>query len=147
MPDIEGAKSHAVFLRTAISPATGCPHNWSKFGQRCFFLEKARRTWANAQQFCKTIGGNLASIHSAEEYNHLQQMTSEPTWIGGSACQEETNWFWTDGTTLDFTFWCPAQPDNTKEQCCLQMNTGVGQCWDDVGCSSMQQSICVMSLI
>ncbi|XP_054460803.1 type-2 ice-structuring protein-like [Anoplopoma fimbria] len=126
-----------------VNAGPACPGNWIPYGDRCFYLETTKKSWAQAEKNCQSLGGNLASVHSEDEYIFIQSMTTEPAWIGGSDCQERGAWFWIGGAPMDYTFWCPSQPDNTNDQCCLQMNIGDGKCWDDQPCNKAQKSICV----
>uniref|UniRef100_A0A3P8U5B6 C-type lectin domain-containing protein n=1 Tax=Amphiprion percula TaxID=161767 RepID=A0A3P8U5B6_AMPPE len=83
------------------------------------------------QSYCLGFGANLASVHSLQQYNWLRSMITAvtqgnpDTWIGGSDCQQEGKWFWSDGTPFKYSFWGPGQPDNHDGiQDCLQMNWG-----------------------
>nr|XP_046269528.1 type-2 ice-structuring protein-like [Scatophagus argus] len=126
---------------------TNCPLNWVLYQGRCFLFVPTQMHWAKAQENCLKQKGTLASIHNLDEYQFIQQLTTAEhlqTWVGGSDCQEEGLWFWIDSTHYDYNLWCPGQPDNSLDQCCLQINTGGGKCWDDVPCKSLNPSICVM---
>ncbi|XP_062384960.1 ladderlectin-like, partial [Sardina pilchardus] len=62
--------------------------------KRCFKFISTARTWAEAERFCLLLGGNLASVHSVEEYHFIQGLIvmhtngSPATWIGGSDAQQ-----------------------------------------------------------
>ncbi|XP_044047080.1 type-2 ice-structuring protein-like isoform X2 [Siniperca chuatsi] len=126
-----------------LNARNGCPPGWEPFDGRCFKLVTSRLTWAKAEKNCQAFGGNLASTRNSEDYNFIQQMTTELTWIGGSACQETNAWFWSDGTPMDKPLWCAGQPDGALAQCCLQINTGDGKCWDDQPCRNLLPSVCI----
>nr|XP_061791980.1 type-2 ice-structuring protein-like [Nerophis lumbriciformis] len=98
-------------------------------GLTAVVLQVSRFTQINArlilmQARCQSFGGNLASVHSDEEYAFIQTLTQVPTWLGGTDCQRTGAWFWIDGTPMMYRFWCLLKPDNDLKQCCLQMNTG-----------------------
>ncbi|KAF1383097.1 hypothetical protein PFLUV_G00150780 [Perca fluviatilis] len=67
-----------------------CPPGWTQFGSRCFTFYIQTKTWIDAETFCQTAGGTLASIHSAEEHTFLQDYinqvsgTYKDAWIGGT---------------------------------------------------------------
>ncbi|KAM4611645.1 ladderlectin-like [Polymixia lowei] len=70
--------------------ATKCRDGWTKYGCRCFIYVPTRRTWAQSEKNCLSLGGNLASIHSHQEYHDVQDMIKKltkgfpVTWLGGS---------------------------------------------------------------
>ena len=134
-------------VRVKFFAHTTCPSGWTLYSQRCFQFVPLQQTWADAQKHCLTIKGSLASIHNQEEYQFVQGLTTSllPTWIGGSDCQQESAWFWIGGPKMEFVGWCSGQPDNTKDQCCLQINTGGAKCWDDQPCNTPLPSVCVLT--
>jgi len=70
--------------------------------------------WLDADNFCGDIGGELASIHSAEENEFIWSLTHNDSrsWIGLNDIENEGEWVWTDGSEVDFLFWHSDQPDN-----------------------------------
>ncbi|KAG9347148.1 hypothetical protein JZ751_006075, partial [Albula glossodonta] len=106
-----------------------CPRGWDIFGSRCFKFVQTFRSWIAAEQYCLRFEGNLASVHSADEYNFLQQIilryTNElpPTWIGGYDAVQEGVWLWSDGSKFDFSSWNAGEPNNfLGNEHCIQMN-------------------------
>uniref|UniRef100_A0A3B5LD19 C-type lectin domain-containing protein n=1 Tax=Xiphophorus couchianus TaxID=32473 RepID=A0A3B5LD19_9TELE len=71
-----------------------CPSDWTAFNNRCFRFVADAKTWAGAEKNCMSLGGNLASVHSKEDYHQIQTLifkaSRKPsiTWIGGSDAQE-----------------------------------------------------------
>uniref|UniRef100_A0A3P9MY24 Type-2 ice-structuring protein-like n=1 Tax=Poecilia reticulata TaxID=8081 RepID=A0A3P9MY24_POERE len=56
---------------------------------------------------------------------------------------QESTWFWSDGSRMIYTNWCPGQPDNgLGSQHCLQMNYTNEKCWDDCWCHYPRSSVC-----
>nr|AAY60837.1 type II antifreeze protein [Clupea harengus] len=129
--------------------ADECPTDWKMFNGRCFLFNPLQLHWADAQESCMKEGANLASIHSLEESTFVKELTSAdliPSWIGGTDCQISTRWFWMDSTGMDYADWCAAQPDTTLTECCIQMNVGIGKCWNDTPCTHLHSSICAKPL-
>ncbi|XP_030609468.1 type-2 ice-structuring protein-like [Archocentrus centrarchus] len=136
-----------------IERSSGCDDGWSEFNRRCFYHVSERMTWSVAEKNCISLGGHLASVHNILEYHELQRLILSgshqyiETWIGGYDTQGINHWFWSDGTTVHFTNWCPAEPDNYGgHQHCLQMNYGVGNCWDDTECYALKPSVCAKNM-
>uniref|UniRef100_A0A4W6CA73 C-type lectin domain-containing protein n=1 Tax=Lates calcarifer TaxID=8187 RepID=A0A4W6CA73_LATCA len=127
--------------------STSCPNHWTEISGRCFRYVANRLNWGNAEKNCIGMGAHLASVHSANEYQDIQKMIVVAnggfgrTWLGGSDCQTEGIWLWSDGTVFDYKH-CGKFDNRWWKQHCLQMNYGEHKCWDDVQCSSTLPSVC-----
>ncbi|KAM9750928.1 galactose-specific lectin nattectin-like [Menidia menidia] len=129
-----------------------CPPGWTQFGSRCFIFHYTSKTWIDAENHCLSIGGNLASIHSAEENNFLSDLIlrvtgrRHVTWIGGSDAVAEKTWLWSDGSQADYFNWFKEQPNNYggKEHC-LEIYLG-GTFWNDRPCDVKTHFLCAKKL-
>ncbi|KAF1378067.1 hypothetical protein PFLUV_G00185740 [Perca fluviatilis] len=132
-------------LLTAYGQAS-CPTGWTQFGFRCFSFHLEAKSWIDAETFCQAAGGNLASIHSAEEYtfirNHIHQATGadKPAWIGGFDAVHEGTWMWADGSKFNYQSFYAGEPNGGVAENCLVMNFN-GQ-WNDVGCIYTASFVC-----
>ncbi|XP_036391089.1 galactose-specific lectin nattectin-like [Megalops cyprinoides] len=99
-----------------------CPAGWTEFQSRCFLFSSKKKPWIQAEKHCLKLGGNLASVHSPQEYHLIQKFTTENAWIGGHDAVEEGQWLWSDGSPFLYTKWTPRQPDNHNEEDCLCIN-------------------------
>uniref|UniRef100_A0A3B3CV67 Galactose-specific lectin nattectin-like n=2 Tax=Oryzias melastigma TaxID=30732 RepID=A0A3B3CV67_ORYME len=107
------------------------------------------KTWSEAEKFCRSIGGNLASARNRFENNKLLRLIRQKkgryryTWIGGSDAQQNGIWFWSDGSNYQYTNWCRGQPNNFRgKQHCLQLSFTDKRCWDDAECGRRLPFIC-----
>ncbi|XP_028447517.1 galactose-specific lectin nattectin-like [Perca flavescens] len=128
-----------------------CPPGWTPFGSRCFSFYFHAKRWIDAEHFCKSTGGNLASVYSAEEYDFLKtyinQVTGENrrTWIGGFDSVKEGLWMWSDGSIFDYKSWGRGQPDNIDGvEHCLEMNYQDN--WNDDSCANVYPFVCSKNL-
>ncbi|XP_041098899.1 lectin-like [Polyodon spathula] len=105
-----------------------CLKGWSSFKNKCYQYVRDRKTWADAELYCRSLGGNLASIHSVEDNQAIQNLirnndaSNGYTWIGGSDCFKEGSWYWTDGSKWDYNNWNKGEPNNFGIENCLQFN-------------------------
>ncbi|XP_035860301.1 galactose-specific lectin nattectin-like [Sander lucioperca] len=105
-----------------------CPPGWTQFGSRCFSFNFQGKSWIDAEIFCLSLGGNLASVHSEKEHSLLRDFIRRVTgenklsWIGGFDSVKEGVWMWSDGSKFDYKQWAAGQPDNYLGEHCLQMN-------------------------
>ncbi|XP_067436260.1 ladderlectin-like [Thunnus thynnus] len=135
-------KSHVV------KRSTYCPNGWASFNGRCFLYVPTLKTWADAEKSCQSRGGNLASVHSFDEYHSIQSMILRIThtyplaWLGGSDAQQEGTWFWSDGSAFGYSYWAPGQPDNRGSADCLLMNFGDHKRFDDQPCHFTMPFVC-----
>ncbi|XP_028446710.1 galactose-specific lectin nattectin-like [Perca flavescens] len=128
--------------------------SWRQFGSRCFAFYIQAKTWIDAETFCQTAGGNLASIHSAEEHKFLKDLIYQETgidtntWIGGFDSVQEGTWMWTDGSKFNYKIFNAGQPDNADAftgENCLEMNFN-GNNWNDRTCSTQFYFVCSKNL-
>ncbi|KAG9272242.1 galactose-specific lectin nattectin-like [Astyanax mexicanus] len=95
-----------------------CQLGWSTYERRCFRFFKTALQWIYAEAECLRYGGNLASVHSANEYAFLKKLIHQgagsavKTWIGGHDAVKEGRWFWSDGSKMNFQNWGKNEPNN-----------------------------------
>lgn len=79
-------------------------------------LDGATSQWSEAEIWCQSVGGHLASISSAEENAVIASMAAasgmERIWIGGNDLENEGTFVWTDGKPFSYTNFESVQPDN-----------------------------------
>ncbi|XP_041096216.1 macrophage mannose receptor 1-like [Polyodon spathula] len=142
-------KKKEVEKREASMCGGFCLKGWVSFNNQCYQYVKDRKTWADAELFCLSVGGNLASVHSIEENNFIQNLINKNdasntiTWLGGSDCFKEGSWYWTDGSKWDYNIWNKGEPNNFLVENCLQINFGAPGGWNDMACLNLYPFVCV----
>ncbi|XP_071372765.1 ladderlectin-like [Centroberyx affinis] len=136
-----------------LDASDSCPPGWSSHGSRCFIFNNNPLNWVQAEQHCLTIGANLASVHSLEEYQFIQEMVKgssgslPDTWIGGSDHAQDRTWFWSDGSRFDYQLWNSGEPNNSGgREPCVEMNFGGDSHWNDKRCDIEFTSVCAKRL-
>ncbi|KAK1886943.1 Type-2 ice-structuring protein [Dissostichus eleginoides] len=69
-----------------------CPNGWMGFQGRCYYHNTDILNWHYADANCASLGANLVSVHSLEEYNFLYQqiaILNGYTWLGGFCWKEQ----------------------------------------------------------
>uniref|UniRef100_A0A8C1NTK1 Galactose-specific lectin nattectin-like n=1 Tax=Cyprinus carpio TaxID=7962 RepID=A0A8C1NTK1_CYPCA len=127
-----------------------CESEWSAYNGRCFRFFNYQHSWIDAEKQCLGYDGNLASVHSYEEYTFIQDLVksqthaSTTTWLGGYDCVKEGTWLWSDGSKLNIEIWAPEQPDNYNgKENCLGMNQYPSNNWNDYSCADEKPFVCV----
>ncbi|XP_037128081.1 galectin-4-like [Syngnathus acus] len=136
----------ALALRHTCVAVSMCPTGWQDYNNHCYFFGTDSRCWTQAEDYCVSKGGHLASIRDQQEQDWLTQRTVKSLlyWIGlRHATPEGSVWEWTDGTPFSYSVWYPGQPDNNKgEQNCGEMRPTDGGRWHDYECDYLQRYIC-----
>ncbi|XP_067236902.1 galactose-specific lectin nattectin-like [Chanodichthys erythropterus] len=126
-----------------------CETGWTAYGCRCFKFFNDPRIRSSAEFGCLiSYKGNLASVHSHDEYIFIKNLirrathASTPTWIGLHRVSQYAYWFWSDGTEINYKIWSPGQPSYGKDERCVEMNSVHGN-WNDVDCDEKKPYVCV----
>uniref|UniRef100_A0A8C7MYG2 Mannose receptor, C type 1b n=1 Tax=Oncorhynchus kisutch TaxID=8019 RepID=A0A8C7MYG2_ONCKI len=124
-----------------------CHEGWFPVGYRnyCFKFftgpRKDEKTWFEARDFCRVIGGDLLSIHSSTDLHH-----GGTSWIGLSAQDPNAGYAWTDGSPLSFQHWMEGEPNNYNgvESCAEMRNSYWDEegSWNDVNCEGYNDWLC-----
>ncbi|KAF7668435.1 hypothetical protein LDENG_00014620 [Lucifuga dentata] len=126
-----------------------CAEGWSPAGSRnfCFKLftgpRSGEKTWFEARDYCRAIGGDLLSIHSPAE---LQVASYGKAWIGLNAPDPAIGYVWSDGSPLNFQHWQEGEPNNKNnvESCAefkIYHQDEIGS-WNDAHCESYNDWLC-----
>uniref|UniRef100_A0A3Q3K3C2 Mannose receptor, C type 1b n=1 Tax=Monopterus albus TaxID=43700 RepID=A0A3Q3K3C2_MONAL len=118
-----------------------CADAWTSVGSRnyCFKLFSVmsanKKTWYEARDYCRAIGGDLLSIHTIKE-----------AWIGLSAPDPTTGYVWSDGSPLNFQHWEDGEPNNFNNvESCAEINLekrDSSGSWNDVHCETFHNWMC-----
>ncbi|NXJ75615.1 MRC1 protein, partial [Trogon melanurus] len=91
-----------------------CPIGWGTSNNisSCFRVfvreENRKKTWFEARDFCREIGGDLAAIRSEEEQTVIENLikknspSSQPFWIGLQYLDPDGGPSWSDGSPVNY---------------------------------------------
>ncbi|XP_009084157.3 macrophage mannose receptor 1-like isoform X1 [Serinus canaria] len=94
--------------------ASKCPLGWdtSNSTNSCFrgFVreEDQKKTWFEARDFCREIGGDLAAIRNEEEQTAIENLIKkkspsfQPFWIGLQCLDPDGGLSWSDGSPVNY---------------------------------------------
>ncbi|XP_060711137.1 C-type lectin domain family 10 member A-like isoform X2 [Hemiscyllium ocellatum] len=121
----------------------GCPEDWRRFQQNCYYFSSESKTWKEAQRACRSLDANLVVINKPEEQAFIKTWFQRKNrWIGLTDSISEGDWRWVDG--MDYTssvkFWATGEPNNKSNEDCAEIHRD-GE-WNDLPCDSSQPWIC-----
>uniref|UniRef100_A0A8C2GXH4 C-type lectin domain-containing protein n=1 Tax=Cyprinus carpio TaxID=7962 RepID=A0A8C2GXH4_CYPCA len=92
-----------------------------------------RKTWTEAQRFCREMYTDLATVNNDDEMNSFD------VWIG----LFKDFWSWSDQSNISFRFWnfSLLKPMDRHHNCTVVMVNQTGR-WNDVQCNITLPFIC-----
>ncbi|XP_075826649.1 macrophage mannose receptor 1 [Microtus pennsylvanicus] len=138
-------------IPSASDVPTGCPSQWWPYAGHCYKIHREeKKIQRYALQACRKEGGDLASIHSIEEFDFIfSQLGYDPQdelWIGLNDIKIQMYFEWSDGTPVTFTKWLRGEPshENNRQEDCVVMKGKDGY-WADRACEQPLGYICKMA--
>uniref|UniRef100_A0AAQ6IGE7 Mannose receptor, C type 1b n=1 Tax=Anabas testudineus TaxID=64144 RepID=A0AAQ6IGE7_ANATE len=126
-----------------------CAEGWNRVGTRnvCakFFTgpRSEEKTWFEARDYCRAIGGDLLSIHSAAGLLVGRQGRA---WIGLHVPDPNIGYVWSDGSPLNFQHWQEGEPNNfNNDESCVEFRMhhyDMSGSWNDLNCESYNDWFC-----
>ncbi|XP_047205018.1 macrophage mannose receptor 1 [Girardinichthys multiradiatus] len=139
-------------LATTVSPTTpelSCASGWKPVVKRNICIKvynkikEKMKTWQEAQDFCKAIGGDLMSIHNKKDLENLNIYSSDPVWIGLRLMGPNKGFAWSDGSPFSFENWGFGEPNNYNDnEHCGEAQVSYINHWNDRNCDSYNDWIC-----
>uniref|UniRef100_A0A8C7JAU6 Lymphocyte antigen 75 n=1 Tax=Oncorhynchus kisutch TaxID=8019 RepID=A0A8C7JAU6_ONCKI len=101
-----------------VYKSTICDEGWAPWNMFCYKLVKDEpKMFAQAENYCKTIGGGLVSLHSLDSMEMISTQFHADVvldvWIGLMGTGNPAILSWADETPVSFTYWDrnhPIQP-------------------------------------
>jgi serine/threonine protein kinase len=86
-------------------------------GKKRFKFYGEHLTWTEARRKCEALKGRLASVHSTEQNELLQNLMKGTAfggaWLGGNDLEKEGRWVWSDGSVINYSNWDQKQPNDS----------------------------------
>lgn len=111
--------------------------HYDENGHRYERIDK-KRTWDDAEEYCRDSGGYLATVTSRDEsdfiYRKLADGISSSMWLGGTDRDHEGTWQWVTDEVWDYERWSSrGANDKGQGQDYLSFNSGHSRRWEDNG--------------
>ncbi len=104
------------------------------------------RSWQDSRDYCVSLGGDLASIHSELVQIALKDaafdVLFEHWWIGLNDIDVEGEFVWSDGSSLDYSSWNDGEPNDSNGEDCAHISTWGDGGWNDIPCDHAYPQVC-----
>ncbi|TKR70744.1 hypothetical protein L596_022729 [Steinernema carpocapsae] len=93
------------------NPTTSVPKpsqydvTWKKRGNTLYYFSKNKKTWKDAEEFCVSQGGHLASIANQPENDYVNEHSEPYSWIGAKSTFKDFTYSWVDGSEMNYDAW------------------------------------------
>uniref|UniRef100_A0A8C3EI87 Uncharacterized protein n=1 Tax=Corvus moneduloides TaxID=1196302 RepID=A0A8C3EI87_CORMO len=138
---------------TALVPT--CPEGWVSNRHRsscfkCFCRSKIRKkSWFEALDFCRQIGGDLVAINTKEEIPLVNQAMSdtrcmfETFWLGIFSLNPDEGFSWSDGSPVRYTNWDDSPRNSGQRKFCGSLNGArLSGLWSLSVCQEQHNWVC-----
>uniref|UniRef100_A0A8B9LWB6 C-type lectin domain-containing protein n=1 Tax=Astyanax mexicanus TaxID=7994 RepID=A0A8B9LWB6_ASTMX len=139
----------SIFIFTnslSLSALGDCEAGWRPYQDRCYYFStEMSKTWQEAEAYCVSQSGHLASIPNQETTSFIT--ATSDVWIGLNDL-EFSDYLWSDGSALSHTNWGPGEPNDHagRENCVELVTTQNGSSyWNDIFCDAHQDWVCMIA--
>lgn len=133
-----------------LDSSASCPCNFETFGENSYyFCENTTLQWRWADFACSFTGYELVSVGSEEEnlfiYEKAITLSGGRWWIGLNDQDQEGTWEWSNGDSFVYEAWANAEPNNSGNEDCVELNRFGDETWNDISCNQSLRFICEAS--
>ncbi|KAM9808779.1 macrophage mannose receptor 1-like isoform 2-T3 [Syngnathus typhle] len=143
----EQSDQMGAFAFTFADGETRCPGpDWDQFAGSCYKCFDDKKTWADAQHACGSVGTQLVSIGSQVEQEWLRTtlyFDAGDTWTGLNDLAVPGMFVWSDHKPVTLTFWGAGEPDNrlNEDEKCVAVAYETGR-WKRMSCAQLNRFVC-----
>ena len=120
--------------------------HWDRFLDHCYYISAERKTWDEANEYCRNINSSLLEIDSNEEVQFIVDTYTggSSLWGGAHDRAQQGQFVWQQSKQpVQKDLWAQTQPDNYhgNEHCVCIWGYPEGKLYDD-NCSYRSYFVC-----
>ncbi|CAC5396454.1 unnamed protein product [Mytilus coruscus] len=125
----------------------GCKKDWDRFRDHCYYFNKDKKSWFEAERYCQAEGSSLVNIVDENENNFVMTKSKEANaghfWIGAINC-DSGKWIWgSNFEPVKYFKWHPREPNGSgKSILCVELYPAADGAWNDHSCSVTYAFVC-----
>ncbi|CAH1779946.1 unnamed protein product [Owenia fusiformis] len=124
-----------------------CDGGWLGYSYSCYsFLNVNKRTWQQANQYCKSLKATLVRINNRYENAFLTAQLNSMTgefWTDLTDKAKPGTYQWSNGHSyIPYTHWAKGEPDDSKGQCVTLGSKRLAGLWYDRNCGIKRGLVC-----
>ena len=134
-------------------PKTTCPSSYmfNKEFNLCWRLQKTHtQNWFDAEKTCHNEGGHLMIFNSSGSAKfireYLKASGAEGVYVGGSDIQEEGEFKWNNGKSVQELPWHSSEPNEGTSGNCLLIYFGWNYNFGDINCGNQYGMLCQIDI-
>ncbi|XP_053915277.1 macrophage mannose receptor 1 isoform X1 [Cuculus canorus] len=116
------------------TPVPTCPEGWvansdSSSCFKCFYRSNIKKkSWLQARDFCRQIGGDLVAINNKRDISLLRKVTYDTgcafqrVWLGIFSLNPDEGFAWSDGSPVRYTNWGDSSRNSGGRKLCGVLN-------------------------
>ncbi|XP_044862469.1 macrophage mannose receptor 1-like [Mauremys mutica] len=149
----EGATPPTI---SPTTPSPTCPQGWesSAYSSSCFKCfckntQQQKKTWFEARDFCREIGGDLATIQSKKENRIIKTAIKKggssysTYWTGIFSLNPDEGFAWSDGSPVRYTDWGERSRNREGDKDCgVISGYSFALHWEHASCEMLHDWIC-----
>ena len=105
---------------------------------RTFRFYEDKKTFAEAEKFCKEAGLQLATVLDADMNDFVMSLTDKPFWIGG----KQKGWAWKWRSDHNILLYKPFEKQVPMLQGCLEVSSVGSKPWKEKDCDEKKGFVC-----
>lgn len=134
----------AFLVLMAAAAASVCPSTWQQVADQCFWASDYSVPWQSVLPSCQAVApeSQPASVHDLIENSVIASLLEgQESWLGLSRSSVDSNFTWSDGSPVNFTYWQEGQPHNDGNCILINGDSVTGQ-WDTEYCHEDHMFVC-----
>ncbi|CAL4096755.1 unnamed protein product, partial [Meganyctiphanes norvegica] len=126
-----------------------CLPPYASLGDQCIIIFEIKQTWMEARDHCSNLGLRLLEIKQEAitpitNYLTVKYKESYHIWIGASDLEEEGNFQWLSGNTVELSWgWGLGQPNDWEQgEDCVELCSVHDRLMNDIKCDELYYFAC-----